>query len=461
MRIPRSFNPRSPQSRRDLASALRTKARPPGARAAAQAPVRGRRRPGDRPAAQGAARAPLPRVRRARGPRPLGGALPPAAAGHAAAGAAHRGADEHHRPYLRPDRRAADGARLPAGRRGHRARQRLARLYGELDLLASECLRAGVWEGLGPAELAACASALVYEARQSDDAVVPKQCRPARRRRRWARWCGSGGRLDGLEEEFRINQAEGVGQREPDLELRLGRPPVGVRQGPGRGAAGGGDAGGRLRPLVQAGHRRPGPDRGGRPPRTAARSRRTRARPSTGCCAAWSRTARGLTRRLRAADARRPTRACGMAVGLLGWSADRLRPSARGPRACRGRPQNASGLRPGGRRRPGGRAWPAARQATGWPRHPLGAAHPLAAPFRCRHVGALRRPRLALRHIGARCGYVCAATAAEVEPRRPRSAARSPRPAERCGTAGSSPAGRSGPVGPRPGRGRRRPPTGC
>ena len=52
--------------------------------------------------------------------------------------------------------------------------KRLARLYGELDLLASECLRDGVWEGLSPAELAACVSALVYEARQADDAVAPK-----------------------------------------------------------------------------------------------------------------------------------------------------------------------------------------------------------------------------------------------------------------------------------------------
>ncbi len=52
--------------------------------------------------------------------------------------------------------------------------KRLARLYGELDLLASECLREGVWEGLAPAELAACASALVYESRMADDAMAPK-----------------------------------------------------------------------------------------------------------------------------------------------------------------------------------------------------------------------------------------------------------------------------------------------
>jgi ATP-dependent RNA helicase HelY len=105
--------------------------------------------------------------------------------------------------YLRGDEVTEDG-------------KRLARLYGELDLLASECLREGVWEGLNPAELAACVSALVYEARQSDDAVAPKV--PAGRAKvALAEMVRIWGRLDALEEEFRINQAEGVGQREPDL----------------------------------------------------------------------------------------------------------------------------------------------------------------------------------------------------------------------------------------------------
>jgi ATP-dependent RNA helicase HelY len=94
--------------------------------------------------------------------------------------------------------------------------RRLARLYGELDLLASECLRHRVWDGLGPAELAACASALVYESRQSDDAVAPKlptgnaKAALGEMIRIW-------GRLDALEEDHGINQTEGVGQREPDL----------------------------------------------------------------------------------------------------------------------------------------------------------------------------------------------------------------------------------------------------
>jgi ATP-dependent RNA helicase HelY len=55
----------------------------------------------------------------------------------------------------------------PAGRR-------LAAIYAELDLLAAECLRAGVWEGLRPPELAACVSALVFETRQPDDTSSPR-----------------------------------------------------------------------------------------------------------------------------------------------------------------------------------------------------------------------------------------------------------------------------------------------
>lgn len=52
--------------------------------------------------------------------------------------------------------------------------RRLAKLYTELDLLTAECLRAGLWDDLDAAELAACVSALVYESRQSDDARSPK-----------------------------------------------------------------------------------------------------------------------------------------------------------------------------------------------------------------------------------------------------------------------------------------------
>ena len=53
------------------------------------------------------------------------------------------------------------------------AGQRLTRLYSELDLLAAECLRRGLWEGLNPAELAACISVLSFESRRPAEDAGP------------------------------------------------------------------------------------------------------------------------------------------------------------------------------------------------------------------------------------------------------------------------------------------------
>jgi ATP-dependent RNA helicase HelY len=63
--------------------------------------------------------------------------------------------------YLDGDQVTASGAQL-------------GRLYTELDLLAAECVRAGVWSALEPAELAAAVAALAYESRQRDEAVAPQ-----------------------------------------------------------------------------------------------------------------------------------------------------------------------------------------------------------------------------------------------------------------------------------------------
>jgi ATP-dependent RNA helicase HelY len=54
------------------------------------------------------------------------------------------------------------------------AGQRLASLYTELDLLAAECLRRGMWDGLSSAELAACVSALTFESRAAEAAGPPR-----------------------------------------------------------------------------------------------------------------------------------------------------------------------------------------------------------------------------------------------------------------------------------------------
>ncbi|WP_189828445.1 DEAD/DEAH box helicase [Streptomyces finlayi] len=216
MRIPKSFNPRSPQSRRDLASQLRTKA-------GHITPERHRK--GRAAAADDRE---IARLRTALRAHPCHGC--DEREDHA------RWAERYYR--LQRDTRQLEqrieGRTNTIARtfdriyallteldylRGDEATEhgkRLARLYGELDLLASECLRDGVWEGLSPAELAACVSALVYESRQADDAVAPKVPGGAAKEalgemvRIW-------GRLDALEEDHRINQTEGVGQREPDL----------------------------------------------------------------------------------------------------------------------------------------------------------------------------------------------------------------------------------------------------
>jgi ATP-dependent RNA helicase HelY len=50
-----------------------------------------------------------------------------------------------------------------------KAGRRLARIYGERDLLISECMRAGTWQQLDAPGLAAMAAALVYEARRDEE----------------------------------------------------------------------------------------------------------------------------------------------------------------------------------------------------------------------------------------------------------------------------------------------------
>lgn len=47
-------------------------------------------------------------------------------------------------------------------------------LYTESDLLAAQCLREGTWRGLSAAELAAACSAIVYESRRSEDDESPR-----------------------------------------------------------------------------------------------------------------------------------------------------------------------------------------------------------------------------------------------------------------------------------------------
>jgi ATP-dependent RNA helicase HelY len=162
LRIPKGFNHRVPANRRDLASALREVDAP--------GPVRGRRR---------SAAADDDRL----------AALRTALRRHPVHGCEDR---ESHLRWAERWQRLRDETdaleRRVAGKTSSIARtfdrvcavldrlgyldgghvtpagEQLARVYSESDLLAVESLRARVWDGLGPAELAAVVSSLVYSA---------------------------------------------------------------------------------------------------------------------------------------------------------------------------------------------------------------------------------------------------------------------------------------------------------
>jgi ATP-dependent RNA helicase HelY len=173
MRLPKGVNHRVPAVRRDLAASLRN--------TGIVAPATARRgrsgSPGDDPE--------LGALRRALRAHPAHGCADREA--HA------RWAERHARleretEQLRQKVRATthslarqfDRIRALLGERGYLQGEtvteqghRLARLWGESDLLAAECLRHGLWDRLEPAELAAVVSALVYESRR-DAGPVPR-----------------------------------------------------------------------------------------------------------------------------------------------------------------------------------------------------------------------------------------------------------------------------------------------
>ena len=171
IRIPPSFSPRSPAARRDLVSTVRNTI------AGRDLPARGRQ--AGRSEASGAAIETLRRRLRR----------------HSCHGCADM--QLHLRDLARRARleREADALEQRVSGRSHvlartfgrvcavlaelgyiagdevtTGGRRLAALYTELDLLAAECVRRGTWAGLAPADLAACVSALTFEARRPDDA---------------------------------------------------------------------------------------------------------------------------------------------------------------------------------------------------------------------------------------------------------------------------------------------------
>jgi ATP-dependent RNA helicase HelY len=210
MRVPRSFNPRNAQHRRDLASTLRQKA--PDDVAVARGTVS--------PANDDAT---LHQLRRSMKAHPCHGC--PDREDHARwaerfirlereTESLKRRVEQRSNTIARQFDRVCevlDELSYLEGDRTTPAGDRLARIYSELDLVAAECLRQGTWDRLNPAELAACLSALVYESRSPDDVGPPKLPGGAAREalaavvRIW-------GDLDALESDFRLDFL-----REPDL----------------------------------------------------------------------------------------------------------------------------------------------------------------------------------------------------------------------------------------------------
>jgi len=186
LRVPKSFNGRNPQMRRDLASHLRDRTR--DLRPVAFAGGDGRAHRGAQ--RQSAAEAEIADLRRQLKVHPCHAC--PDREDHA------RWAER----YFKLDRDTATLRRRVEARTNTVARQfdrvcevlttlgylagepgdervtdqgrHLMRLYSEMDLVAAESLRAGLWDALSPSELAAALSVLVYEARRADDASPPR-----------------------------------------------------------------------------------------------------------------------------------------------------------------------------------------------------------------------------------------------------------------------------------------------
>jgi ATP-dependent RNA helicase HelY len=177
VRVPKHFNHRSPQERRDLAATLRnasvdrgTGRRPRAANAAGEDAELTRLRAQLRrhschrcPQREEHARWAERRWRLERDTRALREKVA------SRTGSLARTFDRvcgllAGRGYLLPGGEVTDAGRM------------LARIWTEADLLVAECLRLGVWDKLDPAELAAAVSVVLYEARREveDRASVPR-----------------------------------------------------------------------------------------------------------------------------------------------------------------------------------------------------------------------------------------------------------------------------------------------
>jgi len=188
MRIPSNFNGRNPQSRRDLASSLKAKTHgftpPPSRKGRGAGPGPRGNAARDREAA--AADQEVTRLRAGLRAHPCHGC--PEREDHA------RWAERYHK--LHRDTRALErrieqrtntialqfdrvcGVLTTLGYLENDevtpTGEHLMRIYTDMDLVAAESLRNGLWDELSPSELAAALSALVFESRKADDASAPR-----------------------------------------------------------------------------------------------------------------------------------------------------------------------------------------------------------------------------------------------------------------------------------------------
>ena len=220
MRVPRNFNARNPQQRRDLASALREKTHgftpPPPWKVAQKAPdvdshgeVDGH---GD-----------VDRLRAALKAHPCHTC--PDREDHSRwserwfkldrdSNTLRRRIEQRTNTIARQFDRVCDVLTaldyLDGDKVTDRGRQ-LMRIYTDMDLVAAEALRAGLWDDLSPSELASVLSVLVFEARRADDASSPR-IPGGRVKQVVADMVSLWGRLDALERENKLDFL-----REPDL----------------------------------------------------------------------------------------------------------------------------------------------------------------------------------------------------------------------------------------------------
>ncbi len=224
IKVPKSFNGRNPQMRRDLASALRTRTHgltPP------PPPVveEGRRGPSRNPRTRGAAETTgeIDRLRTQIREHPCHDC--PDREDHARwaerwfkldrdAGTLRRRIEQRTNTVARQFDRVCDVLTALGYLDGDTVTERgapLRRLWSDMDLLAAESLRSGLWDGLDAGDLAAVLSVLVFEARRPDDASAPR-LPGGEVRERIAATVRLWGELQALERDHRLDFL-----RQPDL----------------------------------------------------------------------------------------------------------------------------------------------------------------------------------------------------------------------------------------------------